>query len=58
MTDARCRHEIKCRTDMPKAAFNRKKTLHQQFGLKFTAECSEMLRLKHWMVMELLQFGK
>jgi hypothetical protein len=33
--DARCTREIKSRVATAKAAFNKKKTLHQQIGLKF-----------------------
>jgi len=32
---ARCTREIKSRVVMPKAAFNKNKTLHQQIGRKF-----------------------
>jgi hypothetical protein len=35
--DARCKHEIKSRIAMAKAAFN-KKTFHQQIGFKFKEE--------------------
>jgi len=31
--DVRCTQEIKFSIDMAKAAFNKKKTLHQQIGL-------------------------
>jgi hypothetical protein len=40
--DARCTSAIKSRIAMAKAAFN-KKTFHQQTGLKFKEETSEML---------------
>jgi hypothetical protein len=45
--DARCTCEIKSRIAMAKAAFNRKKILHQQIGLKFNEEISAMLLLEH-----------
>jgi hypothetical protein len=48
--DARCTREIQSRIAMAKAAFNRKKTFHQQFGLKFKEETSEILRLGHGIV--------
>jgi len=40
--DASCIWEIKCSIAMAKAAFNNKKTLHQQTGLKFKEETSKM----------------
>jgi hypothetical protein len=43
---ARCTHDIKSRTVMVKAAFSKKKTLHQQIGLKFREQTSEMLHVK------------
>jgi hypothetical protein len=48
--DARITHEIKSRIAMAKAAFNKKKTLHQHTGLKFKEETSEMLCLEHGFV--------
>jgi hypothetical protein len=45
--DARCTREIKSKIAMAKAAFNKKKTLHQQTGLKFKEETSKMLHLEH-----------
>ena len=32
---------------MAEAAFNKKKTLHQQIGLKFEEETSKVLHLEH-----------
>jgi hypothetical protein len=45
--DARCTCEIKSRIAMAKAAFNKKKTVHQQFGLTFKEETCKALHLKH-----------
>jgi hypothetical protein len=45
--DARCRCEIKSRTVMTKAAFNKKKTLLQQIWLKFKEETSKVIHLEH-----------
>jgi hypothetical protein len=45
--DARCTQEMKSRLTMAKTAFNRKKTNHQQIGLKFKEETSEVLHLEH-----------
>jgi hypothetical protein len=45
--DARCIWEIKCSIAMAKAAFNNKKTMHQQIGLKFKEETSKMQHLVH-----------
>jgi hypothetical protein len=39
--DARCTREIKSKIAMAKAAFNKKKTFHQQTGLKFKEETSK-----------------
>ena len=36
--DARCTLEIKCRSAMAQADFNKKKTFHQQTGLTLTEE--------------------
>jgi hypothetical protein len=41
--DARCAFRIKSGIAMEKAAFNRKKTFHQQIGLKLKEETSETL---------------
>jgi hypothetical protein len=41
--DARCTQEIKFGIDMAKAAFNKKKTVHQQIGLKRKEESSKLL---------------
>jgi hypothetical protein len=43
--DARCTREIKARIAMPKAAFNKKNSLHQQIRLRAKEEISKML---HW----------
>ena len=45
--DGRCTCEIKSRIAMAKAAFNKKKNLYQQIGLKFKEQSSEVLRLRH-----------
>jgi hypothetical protein len=45
--DARCTREIKSRIAMTKAAFNKKKTFHQQIGLKLKEETSKVLHLEH-----------
>jgi hypothetical protein len=45
--DERCTCEIKSWIVTPKAAFNKKKTLHQQTVLKFEEETSEMLCSEH-----------
>ena len=47
INEARCTCEIKSRIAMAQAAFNRQKTFHQQTGLKFKEETSEMLHLDH-----------
>jgi hypothetical protein len=44
---ARCTREIKSRIAKTKAAFNKKKTFHQQTGLKFKEETSKVLHLEH-----------
>jgi hypothetical protein len=46
-SDARCTREIEYRIAMAKAAFNKKKTFHQQTGLKFKEETSKVLHLEH-----------
>ena len=47
-SDERCTKEIKSRTAMAKAAFNKKKGLFgQQSGLKFKKETSRVLQLGH-----------
>jgi hypothetical protein len=43
--DARCTREIKSWIAIAKAAFNKKKTFHQQIGVKLKEETSEMLHL-------------
>jgi hypothetical protein len=48
--DARCTRGSKSRIAMAKAAFKRKKTFHQQTGLKFKEETSEVLHLEHSVV--------
>jgi len=45
--DARCTCETKPRTAMAKAAFSKKKTFHQQIGLKLKEETSIMLHLEN-----------
>jgi hypothetical protein len=45
--DARCTREIKARIAMAKAAFNKKKTQHQQNRLRAKEETSEVLHLEH-----------
>jgi hypothetical protein len=42
--------KIKSRIVMAKAAFNKKKSLYQQIGLKFQEETSKMLHLEHGFV--------
>ena len=56
---ARCTREIKSGIAMAKGPFNRKKTLHQQTGLKFQVETSKVLHLEHsiCMVLKLGHFG-
>jgi hypothetical protein len=48
--DARYTRKIKARIAMVKAVYNRKKTFHQQTGLKFMEETSEVLHLEHSIV--------
>ena len=45
--DARCTREIKSEIAMAKAALNKKKTLHQQTGLKFKEEVSKVSHFEH-----------
>jgi hypothetical protein len=45
--DERCTREIKCRIAMAKAAFNNKKTFHQQTELKFKEETYNVIHLEH-----------
>jgi hypothetical protein len=45
--DAGSIREIKFSITMGKAAFNKKKTFHQQIGLISKEETSEVLHLKH-----------
>jgi hypothetical protein len=45
--DARCTCEIKSRIAMTKAAFHKKKTFHQQIGLKYKEETSKMPHLEY-----------
>jgi len=45
--DARCKQEIKFRIDMAKAAFNKKKTVHQQIELINKEESSKVLHLDY-----------
>jgi hypothetical protein len=47
VNDARCTRQMKARTAMAKAAFSKKKSLHQQTGLKYTKETSKVLHLEH-----------
>jgi hypothetical protein len=48
INDVRCTYEIKYKIVIAKAAFNTKKTLfHQQIGLKFNEETSELINLDH-----------
>ena len=44
--DAKCTREIKSRIAMPKSAFKSKKTFHQQIGLRFREETSDVLHLR------------
>jgi hypothetical protein len=44
---AKCTREIKSRIAMAGAAFNKKKTFHQQIGLIFDEETIEVLHLEH-----------
>jgi hypothetical protein len=46
-SDARCTREIKSSIAMTKAAFNKKKTFHQQIGLKFKEKTIKVLHLEH-----------
>jgi hypothetical protein len=48
--DAKCTCEIDSRIAIAKATFNRRKTFHQQIGLKFKEETSEVLHLEHSIV--------
>ena len=48
---ARCTREIKSRIAIAKATFNSKKTFHQQIGLKWKEETSEVLQLEHNIVL-------
>jgi hypothetical protein len=43
---ARYTREVQSRIVITKAAFNKKKTLHQQFRFKFNKETGKMLRLE------------
>jgi hypothetical protein len=45
--DARCTQDIEVRIALAKAAFNRKKTHHQQIRLRAKEEISEVLYLEH-----------
>jgi hypothetical protein len=45
--DATCTRDIKSRTAMAKAAFNKTKAFHQQIGLEFNEETSKLLHLEH-----------
>jgi hypothetical protein len=45
--DARCTQEIKFRIDMAKAAFNKKKCVQHQIGLKNKEESSKLLHLDY-----------
>jgi hypothetical protein len=50
-SDARCTCEIKFRSAMAKAAFNRKKTLFtRKFDLNLKKKASEVLHLEHSIV--------
>jgi hypothetical protein len=46
-SDARCTREIKSRSTMAIAALNKKKTFHQQTGLKFKEETNKVLHLEY-----------
>jgi hypothetical protein len=48
--DARCTREIKSRIAMTEAAFNKKKTVHWQIGLRFKEETSKVLHVEHSLV--------
>ena len=48
--DTRCTREMKSKTVMAKAAFDRKNAFHQQIGLKCKEETSEILHLEHRIV--------
>jgi hypothetical protein len=45
--DDRCTREIKSSIAMVKAAFNKKKTFHQQTRLKIKEESTKLLHLQH-----------
>jgi hypothetical protein len=47
---ARCTREIKSRIAMAEAAFNKKKTVHWQIGLRFEEETNKVLRMEHSLV--------
>jgi len=44
--DARYTREVQSRIVVARAAFNKKKTFHQQFRFKFNKKISKMLRLE------------
>jgi hypothetical protein len=48
--DARCTRESEYMTAMITAALNKKKIFHQEIGLKFKEEASEVLHLEHSLV--------
>jgi cellulose biosynthesis protein BcsQ len=45
--DAKCKHKIKSRIAIAKAAFNKKKTLHEETEQEFMEETSNLIHLKH-----------
>jgi len=48
--DARCIREIKARTATAKAVYKKDGCFHQQIGLRFKEESSEMVRLERSVV--------
>jgi hypothetical protein len=48
--DVRCMREIKSRTAIAKAVFNKKKSFYQKIGFKFEKETGKMLYLEHGFV--------
>jgi hypothetical protein len=45
--DAVCKQGVKYRIAVAQAAFNKKKTFHEQIGLNFKEETSNVLYLEH-----------
>jgi hypothetical protein len=48
--DVRCTREVKARIGRAKAAFKKNGCFHQEIGLYFKAESSEILSLEHSVV--------